>query len=114
MVLKLIAETKEENRLLDGLGALLTDLGVGVTQYRMDEAYAPVFWSARELSHLYSSRFDLTHEEAAALLEELEPTLHMAMANAGARLIDKTLDHNLMEIRRWADLKDPEESEEYL
>ena len=100
--MKLIAETEEENILLDGTAALLTDLGVVVTQYRMDEAYAPVFWSAGELSHLYAERYNLTHEEASDLLEVLEPHLHMEMASAGARLIDRTLRKDFSHIRKLA------------
>ena len=91
VVLKLIAETEEENILLNGIGALLTDLGVCVTEYRKEEAYAPVFWSAIELSRLYSSRFNLTYENAASVLDELEAQLYMTMANAGAQLIENTL-----------------------
>lgn len=89
--LKLIAETEEENALLNGLGSLLTDLGVCVTEYRTEESYAPLFWSALELSYLYAKRFNLTFEDAAALLDELESALLTTMASAGAELIENTL-----------------------
>lgn len=98
--LKLIAETAEENTMLPGLGALLTDLGIIANEYRKDEAFAVTFWSAAELSYLYAERFNLTHEEAAYLLEELEPSLRSAMSAAGLRLIERACHKNLSTIKR--------------
>lgn len=98
----LIAETKEENIMLPGISALLTDLGVEVIPYRTDEAFAVTFWSADELSHIYAEHFNLTHEEAVALLEEIEPFLHATMTSAGARLIDRILQQNRSRVRKWA------------
>lgn len=98
----LISETKEENIMLPGLSALLTDLGVEVISYHTDEAFAVTFWSASELSHIYAEHFNLTHEEAVSLLEEIEPFLHAAMTSAGARLIDRILRQNRSRVRKWA------------
>lgn len=98
----LISESKEEDSILPGLSALIEDLGVLTTEYRMDEAYAVIFWSAADLSHMYADRVDLTQEEAAYLLEELEPFLRAAMATAGAKLIDRSLHKNLSDIKKFA------------
>ena len=102
LCLKLIAETEEENLMLPGLSALLFDLGVLSTEYRTDEAYAATFWSAAELSYLFAEEHDLTKEEAAYLLEELEPFLCVTQSSAGVRLIERTLDKNLSRIKRLA------------
>ena len=96
----MIAETEEENTMLPGLGALMADLGIIANEYRKDEAYAVTFWSAAELSYLYAERFNLTYEEAAYLLEELEPSLRSAMAAAGLRLIDRACQKNLSTIKK--------------
>ena len=100
--MRLIAETEEENAILPGLSALLADLGIISTEYRMDEAYAFTHWSAGELSYLYADQIDLTKEEAAYLLEELEPLLRTTMATAGMRLIDRAIQKNLSQIKKMA------------
>ncbi len=100
--MRLIAETEEENLMLPGLSALMADLGVISTEYRTDEAYAVTFLSAGELSYLYADDYDLTREEAAYLLEELEPYLRTAMAAAAARMIDRAIHKNMSRIKKLA------------
>lgn len=100
--MKLIAETAEENRLLEGLSELMADLGILSVEYRTDEAYAVTFWSASDLSYLYADRMNLTKEEATYLLEELDPFLRTTMTAAGARLIDRALQKNLSKIKKLA------------
>ena len=95
LILKLIAETKEENTLLIGLSALLADLGIPVAEYRTDEAYAMTFWSACDFMHMFSERYDFTYEDSVTLLEEIEPYLQAHMAAAGARFLNTTfLSHH--------------------
>lgn len=89
-ILKLIAETKEENTLLIGLSALLADLGVPVAEYRTDEAYAMTFWSACEFMHMFSESYDFSFEDSITLLEEIEPFLQAHMAAAGAEFLSTT------------------------
>ncbi len=97
-MLKLIAETEEENLMLDGLSALMEDLGVATTPLRMEDSYAMVVWSVAELSYLYSGHFGLNYEEARSFLEDIEPYLNAAMLSAGTRLIDRILQRNTFEL----------------
>lgn len=106
--MKLIAETEEENTMLPGIAALMTDLGIIANEYRKEEAYAVTLWSAAELSYLYADRFNLTHEEAAYLLEELEPMLRSTMAAAGVKLIERACHKNLSTIKKRSDTYIPE------
>lgn len=97
--MKLIAETEEENQMLAGTSALMRDLGVDVSEYRTDEAYALMFWSADELTHVYTERYNLTREEAVYLLEETEMFLRMTMAAAGSKYLERALRSNLSRLR---------------
>lgn len=46
--MKLIAETQEESSKLNGLSALLLDLGIDVDSYEYEEAIAVSFWNAHD------------------------------------------------------------------
>ena len=98
--MKLIAETKEENKLLLGISALQNDLGVDTTEYRTEEAFGVTFWSASDLCYTYKDQYDHTKEEAVALLEEVELFLSMNMAAAGARYMDRSIRKHLPRLRR--------------
>lgn len=93
--MKLIAETLEENAILDGLSALLQDLGVVVEEYRTDEVFAITFWSASEVCHMYSDACNFSHEDASAFLTEIEPFLQAAMADAGVHYLDSIVRRRL-------------------
>lgn len=85
--MKLIAETKEEDRILDILPALLSGLGVPVTGLHTNEAYALTCWSADTLLSACEAEQALTSEAASHLLMEMENDLRSAMALAGARVL---------------------------
>jgi len=95
----MIAETKEEDAMLPGLTALMNDLGIDVVDYRTDEAYAITFWSASDLCHMYSDAYDLSYEEAVAILEEVEPFLTFRMSSAGVKYIDRSIQKYLPKVR---------------
>ena len=89
-VVKLIAETKEENVLLAGLTALLGDLGVAVAAYRTDESYALTLWSVYDFIHTCADDWPFGYEETVLFFEKIEPQLQAYTASAGIRFLYNT------------------------
>lgn len=90
--MKLIAETQQESRLVDGLSALLSDLGVEVDGYRKDEAVAVTFFSANQFA-MPEELLDMSADEQSAFLCSIEDAMRGAMLAAGYRTINKALRH---------------------
>lgn len=88
--MKLIAETQQESRIVDGLSALLNDLGVEVDSYRRDEAMAVTFFSTNHFT-MPEELLGLDREEQSAFLCSIEDAMRGAMLAAGYRTINKAL-----------------------
>lgn len=91
LVVKLIAETKEENVILAGLSSLMADLGISVVEYRTDESFALTLWSVYEFMHICSEDMCLSYEDTVAFLEKIEPQLQAHTASAGARFLSNAI-----------------------
>jgi len=88
----LIAENDKENRVLDGLAALLCDMGIDTDSYREDEAIAVTFFSTDDLS-INEEFMDMTVEEQSAFLHTIEDSMRAAMLSAGHKVISRALCH---------------------
>jgi len=88
----LIAENEKENRVLDGLTALLCDMGIDTDSYREDEAIAVTFFSTDNLS-VNEEFMDMTVEEQSAFLHTIEDLMRSAMLSAGHRVISRALSY---------------------
>lgn len=88
--MKLIAETQQESRIVDGLSALLSDLGVEVDGYRQEEAIAVTFFSTNHFA-MPEELLGLSRDEQSAFLSSIEDAMRGAMLAAGYRTINKAL-----------------------
>lgn len=90
--MKLIAENRKESYIVDGLCALLCDLGIAADGYRQEEAIAVTFFSAED--HCTNEILDfMTPEEQVEFLLSVEDTVRSAMLKAGNRAIHRALAH---------------------
>lgn len=89
---KLIAETQEESSKLNGLSALLLDLGIDVDSYENEEAIAVSFWNAHDHMPVPERLAAMSELDRAAFLYSIEDQLRAAMLAAGYRAIEQALD----------------------
>lgn len=90
--MKLIAETQEESSKLNGLSALLLDLGIDVDSYENEEAIAVFFWNAHDHMPAPERLAAMSELDRAAFLYSIEDQLRAAMLAAGYRAIERALD----------------------
>ena len=90
--MKLIAETQEESSKLNGLSALLLDLGIDVDSYENEEAIAVSFWNAHVHMPVPERLAAMSELDRAAFLYSIEDQLRAAMLAAGYRAIEQALD----------------------
>lgn len=91
--MKLIAETQEESSKLNGLSALLLDLGIDVDSYENEEAIAVSFWNAHDHMPVPERLAAMSElDRAVAFLYSIEDQLRAAMLAAGYRSIEQALD----------------------
>lgn len=90
--MKLIAETQEESSKLNGLSALLLDLGIDVDSYENEEAIAVSFWNAHDHMPVPERLAAMSELDRAAFLYSIEDQLRAAMLAAGYRAIEHALD----------------------
>lgn len=90
--MKLIAETQEESSKLNGLSALLLDLGIDVDSYESEEAIAVSFWNAHDHMPVPERLTAMSELDRAAFLYSIEDQLRAAMLAAGYRAIEQALD----------------------
>lgn len=84
--MKLIAETPHENRILNGLSALLCDLGVDVDSYLHEEALAVTFISSNHFP-VPDEMQTMNHDERLLFLRGIEDSIRSAMFAAGYRMM---------------------------
>ena len=89
---KLIAETQEESSKLNGLSALLLDLGIDVDSYENEEAIAVSFWNAHDHMPVPERLAAMSELDRATFLYSIEDQLRAAMLAAGYRAIEHALD----------------------
>lgn len=89
---KLIAETQEESSKLNGLSALLLDLGIDVDSYENEEAIAVSFWNAHDHMPVPERLAAMSELDRATFLYSIEDQLRAAMLAAGYRAIERALD----------------------
>ena len=89
---KLIAETQEESSKLNGLSALLLDLGINVDSYENEEAIAVSFWNAHDHMPVPERLAAMSELDRATFLYSIEDQLRAAMLAAGYRAIEYALD----------------------
>lgn len=89
---KLIAETQEESSKLNGLSALLLDLGIDVDSYENEEAIAVSFWNAHDHMPVPERLAAMSELDRATFLYSIEDQLRAAMLAAGYRAIEYALD----------------------
>lgn len=90
--MKLIAETQEESSKLNGLSALLLDLGIDVDSYENEEAIAVSFWNAHDHMPVPERLAAMSELDRATFLYSIEDQLRAAMLAAGYRAIEHALD----------------------
>lgn len=90
--MKLIAETQEESSKLNGLSALLLDLGIDVDSYENEEAIAVSFWNAHDHMPVSERLAAMSELDRATFLYSIEDQLRAAMLAAGYRAIEHALD----------------------
>lgn len=90
--LKLIAETHEESSKLNGLSALLLDLGIDVDSYENEEAIAVAFWNAHDHMPVPERLAAMSELDRVTFLYSIEDQLRAAMLAAGYRAIEHALD----------------------
>ena len=93
---KLIAETQEESSKLNGLSALLLDLGIDVDSYESEEAIAVSFWNAHDHMPVPERLTAMSELDRAAFLYSIEDQLRAAMLAAGYRAIEQALDRAVL------------------
>lgn len=90
--MKLIAETREESSKLNGLSALLLDLGIDVDSYENEEAIAVAFWNAHDHMPIPERLAAMSELDRATFLYSIEDQLRAAMLAAGYRAIEHALN----------------------
>lgn len=88
----MIAETHEESSKLNGLSALLLDLGIDVDSYENEEAIAVAFWNAYDHMPIPERLAAMSELDRATFLYSIEDQLRAAMLAAGYRAIEHALD----------------------
>lgn len=88
--MKLIAETQEESSLIEGLSALLCDLGVDTEGLRHNEAIATSFFSSEDIT-ICQGTDHMTAEERISFLRSIENNVRQAMLRAGQQVIDRAV-----------------------
>ena len=88
----MIAETREESFKLNGLSALLLDLGIDVDSYENEEAIAVAFWNAQDHMPIPERLAAMSELDRATFLYSIEDQLRAALLAAGYRAIEHALD----------------------
>lgn len=89
--MKLIAESSKENKILEGLSALLNDLGVETETYEQEEAIALAVLSLSDVNSMPAEIYYLSEVELQTFLYETEDHLRAIMTAAGYKALRQML-----------------------